>query len=352
MSRFRLTGVSGLGPLARVCESVGDGVLDRVLRGAGVPASLIASPDAMIPLQAMYAVFGESARAAGDELFGLRVGEAMHPADFGIWVRYALAARTAREMIRRTAGTVDYHQPGATLSLTETDGVAIFRYHAAERRGEGRAVHADHVLGPMLAAMRVFAGPTWLPEAFHLPYARPPHWRRLEDRLGAPAVFESSGAGLAFPAGLLDIVAEAGLPRPPITLADVRRRMVGRRPTTTAGAVASLVTFSPEGDGASLPTIAALLGRSPRALQAELQLEGTTFRDVVARLRLARARCLLRETSMSVSEIAWTLGYSELPHFTRAFTRGTGMPPSLFRTRATSAIRLLPAAGELSEAAP
>ena len=158
MSRFRLTGVSGLGPLARVCDSVGDGVLDRVLRRAGVPASLIAAPGAMIPLPAMYAVFGESARAAGDDLFGLHIGEAMKPGDFGIWVVYALSARTARGFIARSARTLHFHQPGATLSLAEKDGDAVFLYRSPERGGEGHAVHADHVLGPMLAALRVFGG--------------------------------------------------------------------------------------------------------------------------------------------------------------------------------------------------
>ncbi|MEJ1934157.1 AraC family transcriptional regulator [Nostoc sp. NIES-2111] len=339
MSRFRLTGVSGLGPLAGVCDASGDGRFNRVLRKAGVPASLVAAPHAMIPLQAMYALFEEGARATGDELLGLRVGAAMHPADFGIWVRYAVAARTIREMVGRLVRTLDYHQPGAALSMVERDGTAVLRYHAAEPRGAGRTFHADHVLDPMLTALRVFAGPGWKPRAFHLPYTRPVHWRRIEEALGAPVVFGSSGAGLEFTSSVLDI--PAAQPRPRVTMADVRRAMAPRRPGTTAGAVASLVTFSPEGDGASLSTIAGLLGVSARALQIELQREGTSFREVVARMRLAEARCLLRETAMSVSDIAWTLGYSELPHFTRAFTKGAGVAPSVFRAlgRADAAAR-------------
>jgi AraC-like DNA-binding protein len=332
MSRFRLTGVSGLGPLARVCDASGDGNFSRVLRKAGVPASLIAAPHAMIPMQAMYALFEEGARATGDELLGLRVGAAMDPGEFGVWVRYAICAETLRDMVKRLDRTLEYHQPGATIRLADRDGTALLRYRAADSRGTGLSFHADHVLEPMLAAVRVFAGSRWMPLAYHLPYARPVHWRRIEEALGAPVVFGSSGTGLDLPSALLD--APAVQPRPRVTMADVQRAMAQREPASTAGAVASLITFSPENDGASLPTIAGLLGVSARALQMALQREGTSFRQVVARLRLAEARCLLRETSMSVSDIAWSLGYSELPHFTRAFTKGTGVAPSVFRALA------------------
>lgn len=329
MSRFRLTGITGLGPLARVCDAAGDGTFDRVLRRAGVPASLVASPRAMIPLPAMYALFAEGARATGDDLLGLRVGGAMHPADFGIWVRYAIGATTIRSMAERLARTLDYHQPGAVLALTERDGAAFLLYRAAEPHGAGHSVHADHVLCPMLAAIRVFAGPGWMPKAFHVPYARPPHGRRLEETLGAPVVFGASGTGVEFPAAIVDRPAERR--GRGVTMADVHRTMAARRRSGIVGAVASIVTFSPEGDGASLEATAALLGVSTRTLQNELRREGTSFRDLVARMRLAEARSLLRDTALSISDIAWELGYSELPHFTRAFTRGTGMAPSVYR---------------------
>lgn len=51
----------------------------------------------------------------------------------------------------------------------------------------------------------------------------------------------------------------------------------------------------------------------------------------LAKMRLARAKELLTKTSLSLSEIAMTCGYSDQSHFTRAFFDSTGVPPGAWR---------------------
>ncbi|MBA3686776.1 MAG: helix-turn-helix transcriptional regulator [Planctomycetes bacterium] len=53
--------------------------------------------------------------------------------------------------------------------------------------------------------------------------------------------------------------------------------------------------------------------------------------DLVRRLRVRRAADLLREPSRSVASIADELGFSNPFHFSRAFKRVFGLPPSAFR---------------------
>lgn len=54
----------------------------------------------------------------------------------------------------------------------------------------------------------------------------------------------------------------------------------------------------------------------------------------IQRLRIDKAKQLLRETSLSVSEIAYEVGYNSHARFTLAFVRLTGMPPSRYRKTA------------------
>jgi len=49
-------------------------------------------------------------------------------------------------------------------------------------------------------------------------------------------------------------------------------------------------------------------------------------------LRMAKARCLLKETELSLSEIAEKCGFSDLNGFVRTFRQSTGISPGKFRT--------------------
>jgi len=58
---------------------------------------------------------------------------------------------------------------------------------------------------------------------------------------------------------------------------------------------------------------------------------GLTPHEYVMRTRLSHAERLLRETDLSLAEIALTTGFSDQSHFTRRFHQLAGMPPRLFR---------------------
>lgn len=334
MAVVKLTGLSGLGPFMRVCEEAGDAVLGDVLRRVGVPRALIDRRQGLIPVPVMFALLGEGARRTGNDLFGLDLGRAMGPGDFGAWSRYALSASTLGQALARAQRAVPYHQPGSTFSIVRRGDLVIWRCHPAQDRGLGLETHADHLLTPMLRAVRVYLGEGWLPPSFHVPYSQPAHARVLERELGTQIMFGDGGTGLSIPVALFD--AQRPVPQNvrPVTTADLRRMVASRPARTVSGSVQGLVAFGPESQGTEVETVAGLLGLTVRGLQRRLQEEGTTFREVLARARAAEAMVLVRETNLPLAEIAWSLGYSELPHFSRAFTREVGVPPSHFRLTA------------------
>jgi len=61
------------------------------------------------------------------------------------------------------------------------------------------------------------------------------------------------------------------------------------------------------------------------------KLTGATPHAYLASLRAARARALLAETDLSVTEVGARVGYSSPSHFARAFRQATGTTPSAFR---------------------
>lgn len=77
--------------------------------------------------------------------------------------------------------------------------------------------------------------------------------------------------------------------------------------------------------------VARELWLSPRTLQRRLRDEGTTLTNIVADLRMARARELLADPANSVTDVGYMLGFADSPHFTRVFSAAMGRPPSEWR---------------------
>jgi AraC-like DNA-binding protein len=58
---------------------------------------------------------------------------------------------------------------------------------------------------------------------------------------------------------------------------------------------------------------------------------GLTFTDYVSRVRIEKAKNLLLNPNLRVSEIAYEVGFQSLTHFNRVFRKLTGQSPSHYR---------------------
>lgn len=83
----------------------------------------------------------------------------------------------------------------------------------------------------------------------------------------------------------------------------------------------------------SLTRAAADLGLSERRLRYELKQTGTSFRELLTRVRMAHAKRLLVATAEPVATIAQQTGFIRGQAFAHAFHRATGQTPSEFRNR-------------------
>jgi AraC-like DNA-binding protein len=94
----------------------------------------------------------------------------------------------------------------------------------------------------------------------------------------------------------------------------------------------AMVLLLPHGK-ARAGEIARRLGTSQRTLARRLSLEGLTFSDVLEGLRSGLAKRYLADKDLSISEVAWLLGYREVSAFTHACRRWTGQTPRDIRSR-------------------
>jgi AraC family transcriptional regulator len=81
-----------------------------------------------------------------------------------------------------------------------------------------------------------------------------------------------------------------------------------------------------------LSELAVLIGLSTSRLRHLFSVQtGLSPKQCLVKLRLARARRLLSDSSLSIDQIALEVGWQDRSHFERRFKRHYGMTPARYR---------------------
>ena len=82
----------------------------------------------------------------------------------------------------------------------------------------------------------------------------------------------------------------------------------------------------------TLESVCEAVGFSPSYFSALFKREtGENFVRYLTRVRIDRAKELLQQTNLSVSEVCSRVGYNDLKHFTQTFKKETSLSPAQYR---------------------
>jgi AraC-like DNA-binding protein len=77
--------------------------------------------------------------------------------------------------------------------------------------------------------------------------------------------------------------------------------------------------------------VAASLHMSTRNLNRKLKSENTSFKALLLDIRYELANQYINDASLTLTEISYMLGFSEVSSFSRAYRRWSGQSPSAAR---------------------
>ncbi len=273
------------------------------------------------------------AEASGDPCFGLHLGawSERFPAS-QLVIATVLNSRTVGDALERL---LRFHailsDAVAPAIARRADAVAVrlgAPFHGRFGRHETDAAVA--MIATLLRRLSVAARPLEV-RLRRVPDGLLPEYERV---LGAPVRADAgedaislAPASLAAPVDLADRELLSVLER------QAARRLRGVQDASWAGRARRAVEAALLEDCAA-PALARLargLGLSPRTLQGRLAAEGVTYRRVVDAARHALAEERLRDPSVTLSEVAFLLGFADQSAFTHAFRRWTGRTPRSFR---------------------
>jgi AraC-like DNA-binding protein len=186
----------------------------------------------------------------------------------------------------------------------------------------------------LLSARRMLldiAGEAAAPRAIRLPWREPHDWHEVRDIPRCAVEFGADTAALIYAPGIERIqplAANLLLFRFYEGMTAKLARMEADEIGTAEQVARWLWAYSPP---MKKTEVASMLGMSERSLSRALRGEGTSYGEVFARVQSERARNLLRNPVLTVTEVGYRLGYSEPAAFSRAFTGWTGVAPSRWR---------------------
>jgi len=322
----RLYGIGALPKIVR--QELGHEKYLGLLDEAGFPEAALRNCGKIVPHITVLKLFSLADKFLPNPQQKIAVSRGMQAKEYGSWVDYALAGSDIQEFISRSGKTIYLHQNFGRLSLQHTGNSVRWSYWV-----DGIApvpLHIEHAIIPMIEAIRSYCGKSWKPQRIELQYRDQRRRQMLEDYLQVPVWMNQSVNSLVFPVQDLarrrNAVAPSEQSLSPALFESSRRNIA----SATWEAVMSALENNIAHHRFDIDSLAKTLGMSTRSLQRELNADGLTYRSMLEQTRMQQARRLMAHGSNNLTQIAVQLGYSDLPHFTRAFKRRFDMPPSAY----------------------
>ena len=304
------------------------------LQTQGVDRERLLDPDATVPMSVCVSLLADGVRATGDDNLGLHVAERAELGSFDVHFYAMAASPTLGAAFERVCRYQRLIHETSHVRLEKSGDLAVLSHRLSGGMAAPRQT-AELLLGSWVRAGRVATGTRWSPAEVRFAHLEPRDSRQHERFFGAPTRFATGENALVLPVALLDLPCR----RRDLSLLSLldryaADRLGGPRAATFADRARAALAEELQAEHVTPHRLAARLEVSVRTLNRTLAAEGTSYRRLLDQLRLDIAGRHLEDDRVSVAEVAFLLGFSELSAFHRAFKRWTGCTPTAFRARA------------------
>jgi AraC-like DNA-binding protein len=315
--------------------------VEQALHGTGIAPHELTSSDARMSVSQLLTAYRNALALSGDPTFALRLGRSVQVTTYGLYGYALLSSPTQRALIELAA---KYHRmmaAPADLSFREaTEGQLGVWTVTPVVPESGEPVLYRFLVEVTLGALAALSDdilqrPQQIRQEVRLTYPRSPVLPDYESFFNCPVLFGQNQNELTINTAWLDSPTRYGNEFTFTTIqkmcADSMAKIVER--TGLAGELQRILLES-AGRFPTVQVICQRLGIEPRTFRRKLHAEGTSYGVVVNETRVDIAKGYLRDTVMTVEEIASRIGYSDASNFRRAFQRSTNLTPAAYRRSA------------------
>jgi AraC-like DNA-binding protein len=320
-----------------------DALLKKVGLDLGHEPGQEADPMSRHPAHLGLAFWQEAMRASGEELLGMDVALNFLPLNFNALGYALMASENLGEMYLRLARFAHIVSDAADLRFTRGEGASCLTL-----TGDSALLSSvddvtrwsifDYAVLTIIRGSRMLYGRDFMPLELRLQRRRPAEHHRLERVLRCVPVYGCADNAIVVDNAMLDKALSfanlAVVRASEDTLERYSAQWASQDPSAQLQAqLAKLFKDALPSGEPRQDDVATRLGLSLRSLQRRLAEQGSSYRDVLNQTRHSLALDHLAQAELSVGEIAFLLGFSEVSAFTRAFKRWTGVSPREWRNQ-------------------
>ena len=310
---------------------------DKLLCAAGVDLSSRNDTDIRFSSDHTRSLWALALRETGQEDIGLQVARyvcptTFHALGFSLWASCSL-----KEALERMVRFDTLLNDGCSLSLDST-GDDSFTFTMVVKQTDSAPLVAsegvDYFLGAVVKMFRDMAGNSFNPAGVSLTRPEPANPKLWQSFFNCPVQFNQPQNSLNLPSDQLNRT----LPTGNQMLAEQNDKLVEdylqrfQIADLTNRVRSALIHLMPLGL-TTLEDVATELSMPPRTLQYKLTQTGTTIQKLRDQIREELARKYLQHSRQNITQIAYSLGFSDPAHLNRAFKRWTGETPTAYRNR-------------------
>ncbi|MEJ2534533.1 MAG: AraC family transcriptional regulator [Gammaproteobacteria bacterium] len=316
-----------IGILWRVIESYG---LDPKIYFAreGVEVEWPMEPGTRLPYEIVDRVRARAAADSDDPAFGLRAAGFVHPSQLGALGYAFLASPTLRDAFTCMQRYIRVLNDQSRFDVDETDDRVVTSI-TVNQDSNNVVARDDSQIAYAVTLCRMNAGKDFDPVEVWFRHDEPEDRKPYEDLFRCPVSFGAESNALA----VNRADALRTLPSANPILAQMNERVVIQRlakldqEDIPNRARAAIMEQLPSGQ-VSDESVAEALHMTSRTLHRRLSDAGLTFRGTLQEVRRELADQYIQDRSLTLTEITFLLGFSEVSSFSRAFKNWHGVPPS------------------------
>jgi AraC-like DNA-binding protein len=311
--------------------------VDALLAELELPSASFDDLDFRIPETLRDRAWRKAASAAGDSAFGLHVAQHAKVGAFEV-LDYALSySATLEEGLERM---LRFHRL-LTDALEVKLDVRGSEAHLRRMIPDPERHQNESVLAVIVLHSRVVTGRDIVPRRVRFTHPTPDDVAPHAALFRCPVEFGRPFAEIVFEASDLALPALRSDPALTRLVDHYMAEHLARLPEldTFVHRVKGIIAQSLSGGRPTLRSTARALRASPRSVQRRLHDQGATLRELVEETRRSLAARLIDQHRLSITEIAFLLGFSDVGSFRRTFKRWTGKSPGRSRRPSTAATR-------------
>lgn len=309
------------------------GNADALLGQFAYTESDLRSPDSLTS----YRNFMSLLNCVADELhcphFGLMLSRQQDFATLGMLGMVMQQEDTLSQALDVFARYFFMHMQASTVEFSVLGKSLIGTFDVCLESSPDTRQAVTLAIGHGLNIFRFLGGKDLSPNAVHFRHSPPQDLRPYREIFACPVHFNAQFDGLVYNASILEI---------PVRGSDEQFRRVMHRqlnnieqqyPDDLIAQVKLIIKTMLSTRHCNIDLVAGAMNMSKRTLQIKLKANGAGFQQLFDEVRADIASQYIGNRSVSMTQLAEVLGYSELSAFTRAFNRWFGMSPRQWQKR-------------------